>query len=375
MDIELVRSIIEDYFVVIAYRGSAYEYASSIVEFLVEPKSNNIEQLFDELYMKLSSKNIIPILDARQGVLTLRLIERPEVFHTRSVFRKILPLILFLVTVTTVYISGIYLSMGYRELVGSRESIMLDALLYSVSLMGVLLVHELGHYIVARLSGVPVSLPYFIPAPPASIGLLGTFGAVINMRLPPKSINRLALIGLMGPLVGYIAAIPVALLGLNLSAKIPLSEAHKLAGNLIEIRAVPLTLKLIMDYSIRGNVTILSHPVMLAAYFLFLITFLNLLPIGQLDGGHIVRSLTSTETHRIISMLVSSTLMVLGIVLAYTVDPIYMIFVFFSVLALILTGRREHVGVLNNLSILSGKYRIIPLVYVILLILTIPIPG
>lgn len=377
MDLEATRNIVENYFKVIAYRSPLQDHTGrqNIVELVVEPKDVDPDEAFSKLYDKLSSMNIVPLLDTRLGLYVLRLLEKPDVFKVKSLLRRMLPLILFMATLTTVYVSGTYLSTSYRELVGSPENVGLDALLYSISLLGVLLVHELGHYIIARLSKVPVSLPYFIPAPPASIGLLGTFGAVINMRLPPKTINRLALIGLMGPLVGYIATIPVAILGSELSVKIPLSEAQRMAKELVEIRAIPLTLKLLLDYMVKGNITILSHPVLLAAYFLFLITFLNLLPIGQLDGGHIVRSITSPEVHRYVSLTTSLVLIVLGSFLAFTVDPIYMVFVFFSILALILTGRREHVGVLNSVSSLTGKYRIIPLIYVALLVLTIPIPD
>lgn len=377
MDLEATRNIVEEHFKIIAYRSPLQDYTGqqSLVELVVEPKDMDLDKAFSEIYDKLSSMNIVPILDVRLGLYVLRLLEKPDVFKVKSLPRRILPLILFMATLTTVYVSGIYLATSYRELAGSAENIGLDALLYSISLMGVLLVHELGHYIVARLSRVPVSLPYFIPAPPASIGLLGTFGAVINMRLPPKTINRLALIGLMGPLVGYIAAIPVAILGLELSVKIPFSETQRIAEELVEIRAIPLTLKLLLDHMVEGDVTILSHPVLLAAYFLFLITFLNLLPIGQLDGGHIVRSITSPEIHRFVSLTTSLVLIMLGSLLAFTVDPIYIVFIFFSILAFTFTGRREHVGVLNNTSNLTDKYRIIPLIYVILLILTIPIPG
>ncbi len=377
MDVDKLTTIVSKYFRVIAFREPLGSLVGDlkVKEIVVEPLANNLDEAFNKLYDELTRHHIIPVLDHTQGLLVLRVIEKPEVFTRKSLIRRYLPFILFAVTIITVYLSGLYLAQGFRELVGSTENIELDAVFYTLSLMGVLLVHELGHYVTAKLSGIPVSLPYFIPAPPASIGMLGTFGAVINMKLPPRTINKLALVGIMGPLTGFIAAIPVAIAGISLSAKIPVEEVHVLPSEIIEIRAVPLILRAILDTIVGGNVTVLSHPVLLASYFLFLITFLNLLPIGQLDGGHIVRALVQPETHRIISISTSAFLLIIGLTLSYTVDAIYMVLVFFSILALILTGRRVHVGVLNPLSKLTGYYRIIPVIYVILLILTAPVPG
>ncbi len=377
MDISKLTTIISKYFKIIAFREPIGGLVRDlkVKELIVEPLSNDIEEAFNKVYDELTKYHVIPVLDHTQGLLVLRIIEKPEVFTHRSLLRRYLPFILFAATIVTVYLSGLYLAQGFRELVGFTENVELDAILYTLSLMGVLLVHELGHYITARLSGIPVSLPYFIPAPPASIGLLGTFGAVINMKLPPRTINKLALVGIMGPLTGFVATIPVAIAGISLSAKIPVEKVHVLPSEIIEIRAIPLVLRVILDNIVGGNVTVLSHPVLLASYFLFLITFLNLLPIGQLDGGHVVRALVQPETHRAISISVSALLLVLGLILSYTVDAIYMVLVFFSILALILTGRRVHVGVLNPLSKLTGYYRIIPIVYVILLVLTMPVPG
>ncbi len=377
MDTGKLTTIISKYFKIIAFREPVGGLIGDLEvrELVVEPLTSDVDEAFNKVYVELTKHHVIPVLDHTQGLLVLRVIEKPEIFMHKGLLRRYLPFILFTITIVTVYLSGLYLAQGFRELVGSTENIGLDAILYTLSLMGVLLVHELGHYITARLSGIPVSLPYFIPAPPASIGMLGTFGAVINMKLPPKTINKLALIGIMGPLTGFIAAIPVAIVGISLSAKIPIEEAHVLPNEIIEIRAIPLILRVILDNIVGGNVTVLSHPVLLASYFLFLITFLNLLPIGQLDGGHVVRALVQPETHRAISIGISAFLLVLGLILSYTVDAIYMVLVFFSVLALILTGRRVHVGVLNPLSKLTGYYRIIPIVYVILLVLTMPVPG
>ncbi len=364
---------ISKYFTVIGYKEVSHPKVR--LEVIVEPNSGNIDEDFDKLYSSLSGKGLIPVLYVNQGLYTIRIIDDPEVFRERKFTRRILPIILFIITLFTVYMAGIYFSESFRSLTGVKSDVSYDAFLYTFSLMSALVLHELSHYTVARLKKTPVSAPYFIPAPPVNVGFIGTFGAVINMRLPPTSINNLALIGLAGPLASFLAAIPVTILGVSLSALMTPSQIVALSKSLAEINVMPLAMKLIINYMVPSNMVILSHPVLLAAYFLFLITFLNLLPIGQLDGGHVVRALTDPHTHRTISMSVILTLIPLGIILSETLDPIYSVLTFFSILAFFLTARREHVGVLNLSSKLSRRYYWIPLLYVVLIVFSMPVPG
>ncbi len=366
-------SEISRYFTVIGYREVSHSQVK--LEAVVEPKSDDIEKDFDKLYEVFSRKGLIPILFVNQGLYIIRIIDNPGVFSERNFTRRILPIILFVVTLFTVYIAGIYFSESFRELTGFKANISYDALLYTLSLMSALVLHELSHYTVARFKKTPVSAPYFIPAPPLNVGFIGTFGAVINMRLPPTSVNSLALIGIAGPLASFLVAIPVTILGVSLSEFLAPSQIAAFSESLAEIRATPLAMRIIIDYMVPKNMVILSHPVLLAAYFLFLITFLNLLPIGQLDGGHVIRALTDPHTHRTISISVIVTLIPLGFLLSSLVDPIYSVLSFFSILAFFLTARREHVGVLNLFTRLDRKHYWIPLLYIILLVFSMPVPG
>jgi membrane-associated protease RseP (regulator of RpoE activity) len=158
-----------------------------------------------------------------------------------------------------------------------------DGLSYSIPLMLILLCHELGHYFTAKAHGVPASLPYFIPLPP--LFGLGTMGAVIGMRQVTADRRKLIDIGAAGPLAGLLVAVPVILYGLSLS---PVGELHP--GGMQEGNSV---LYALLKWASKGAFLpdgtrdVMLHPTAYAGWTGLLVTMINLLPIGQLDGGHI----------------------------------------------------------------------------------------
>lgn len=158
-----------------------------------------------------------------------------------------------------------------------------DGLSYSIPLMAILVCHELGHYFAARWHGVPASLPYFIPLPP-KLGLLGTMGAVI-LQSATHDRKKLMDIGAAGPLAGLAVTIPVLLYGLSLSDVKPLVGFGLQEGNSL--------LYAIFKYLVKGSWLpsegrdVMLHPTAWAGWAGLFITMLNLLPIAQLDGGHI----------------------------------------------------------------------------------------
>jgi membrane-associated protease RseP (regulator of RpoE activity) len=158
-----------------------------------------------------------------------------------------------------------------------------DGLSYSVPLMLILLCHELGHYIVARLHGVDASLPFFIPFPP-QVGI-GTMGAVISMRRVTSDRRKLIDIGAAGPLAGLAVAIPVILYGLSKSPVAPLLPTGELEGNSFLYAGLKYLSK--GAWLPNSQVDVFLHPTARAGWTGLLITMINLLPIGQLDGGHI----------------------------------------------------------------------------------------
>lgn len=157
---------------------------------------------------------------------------------------------------------------------------------FAVALMSILLCHELGHYVVGRIRGVDVSLPYFIPTPPQLT--FGTLGAVIRMRHTIADRNALFDVGAAGPVAGLVVAIPLLVLGLQLSHVAPTQPDDFIEGNSI--------LYALLKYAAFGRwlpgdgMDVQLHPVALAGWIGLLITMINLMPIGQLDGGHIARA-------------------------------------------------------------------------------------
>jgi len=156
--------------------------------------------------------------------------------------------------------------------------------LYSLAIMTILLSHEMGHYLTSRRYGVPSSLPYFIPFPYFPFG---TFGAVIKMRGVIFDKRSLFDIGASGPLAGFILSFVCACIGIKLSVAVKMSAAA--SAGLIEL-GDPLLFKA-LEWVIVGNLPsnyeLVLHPVAYAAWVGLFVTALNLLPIGQLDGGHI----------------------------------------------------------------------------------------
>jgi membrane-associated protease RseP (regulator of RpoE activity) len=163
---------------------------------------------------------------------------------------------------------------------------------YAASLMGILLAHEFGHYIAARLRGVPASLPYFLPMP---FSPFGTWGAVIAM--PSRITSRRALleIGAAGPLAGMAVAIPVLIGGLRMSVVKPMEPGALLEGQCL----LYLLIKRVVLGPIAEGHDVFLHPVAFAGWAGFFVTMINLLPYGQLDGGHIAYALLGPRQDRI----------------------------------------------------------------------------
>jgi membrane-associated protease RseP (regulator of RpoE activity) len=180
---------------------------------------------------------------------------------------------------------------------------------FSLTLMGILLAHELGHFILARRNGVDATLPFFIPAPT----LIGTFGAVIRIKSPIRSRQALFDIGIAGPIAGFLVAVPVLFWGLALSKPMPptafdssLILGYPLIFNLVYRAVAPL-----MPHAAPLG-SLYLHPVGVAAWVGMLATALNLLPGGQLDGGHITYAV-APRAHRWVTWASILALIPLGI--------------------------------------------------------------
>jgi membrane-associated protease RseP (regulator of RpoE activity) len=170
-----------------------------------------------------------------------------------------------------------------------------DGLSYSVPLLLILVCHELGHYFAARAHGVDASLPYFIPLPPWLT--LGTMGAVIGMRDLTSDRKKLIDIGAAGPLAGIIVAIPVILYGLARSPVAEFAGRSQQEGNSLLYALLKHAMK--GEWLPYGARDVALHPAAFAGWAGLLVTMINLLPIGQLDGGHIAAAYFGNRYNRV----------------------------------------------------------------------------
>lgn len=225
---------------------------------------------------------------------------------------------------------------------------------FSFTLLGILLAHELGHYFTCKLYGIDVSYPYFIPAPT----LFGTFGAFIRIRSPIMSRRALFDVGLSGPVVGFLIAVPAVAYAIATSKIVPGTQADAaiLFGN-------PLLMRLFIALFHPGAdpASLLLNPIGRAAWVGLFATALNLLPIWQLDGGHIVYSLAS-EQHRKISLALAVGLLALG---RFAWSGWYG----WGVLLLLLSLRFPHPPLLNRWEPLGSSRRLWALVGLVIFIL------
>jgi membrane-associated protease RseP (regulator of RpoE activity) len=221
--------------------------------------------------------------------------------------------VLFGLTVLSMQVTA----MGFWGEAPTGYTIVSYAAYQALSLIGILLVHELGHYIAARLHRVPASPPYFIPLP--FIGLFGTLGAVITMNDRIRSRKALLDIGAAGPIAGMVVALPVLFWGLKLSELTPRSTGHYMQeGQSI----LYWLMKRLVFGHIGPDQDVQLHPMALGGWGGLLLTMINLLPWGQLDGGHIAFALFGENQHRIARWFRRGLLVVFGYNVIMFVVPV-----------------------------------------------------
>jgi Zn-dependent protease len=286
-----ILSIVSSYFTIVGF-----EQSPTILQ--IEISENNVTDKFLQLVRKMESKNLIVRLESKFD-RTFLLISR---FLPPKSRRSWIPRALFAATIVTVMIDGYYRAISTNSIVKGDDPFYI-AILYTISLIGILGIHELGHMIASRKHKLKISWPYFIPGIPV-LGFIPTFGALIMSRGLIVNRNILFDIGISGPIAGLIIAIIVSTYGAYISPMVPSSQAHELLqkSGLMELHS-----SILMDTTIFlvgkhiPNQELVMSPVLLAAWFGFLITFLNLLPAWQLDGGHIARATFGAKWHKLLT--------------------------------------------------------------------------
>src|SRR5437867_1846041 len=277
------------------------------VVFSVSVDPAALDAAFDALRRDLIPRNYIPSIVRETGETVVQVQKRPE-----PKFRgTYVNLLLLLATIGTTWVAG---AENWQEYAGV-PLLSLDAFAYgfvsfTVPLLAILGAHEMGHYLMAKRHGVRASLPFFIP----SIPILGTFGAFISMRDPIPNRKALLEIGISGPLIGFALALPVTLLGLLLSTASPaprsLGSGAVFYPSLLYGWMQSLFPQALTDPFRR-------HPTAFAGWVGMFVTAINLLPAGQLDGGHVARALLG-ERHRYLSWGAVLFLLFLGVSLGYS---------------------------------------------------------
>lgn len=269
-------------------------------------------------------------------------------------------IILFVLTVLSTLIAGSGAFFAFNPFTEPRR--ILDGIPFAFTLLAILGTHEFGHYFTARAYGASVSLPYFIPAPPPF--LFGTLGAIIRMRSPARDRNSLFDIAAAGPLAGLVVALPALWIGLGWSKVAALPEGGSMVfGDSLLMR--------FMTWLAFGHLPpghdVFVHPVALASWVGLFVTALNLIPVGQLDGGRIAYALFGAR-HRQVSIATFLGLLALG---AITGSANWFVWAF---LLLFVMGF-QHQPPLDDLSPLSpGRYAVGVLCLILLILLIPPVP-
>ncbi len=353
-EIELVKSLVARHFPVYDVRVS-YD----VVEFFVRTDAATLEENFELMRTEMGQQGYIPMIAYDKGEHIVTVAKKPQVKYRSITVNAVMLAITFI----TMLVAGTLEWAAYGGAEGSPtfsvDNITMGVLTFTLPLMAILGVHELAHFVMARRRKVAASLPFFIP----SIPPLGTFGAFISLRDPIPNKKALMEIGVAGPLAGLAMTFPIAILGLMLTN----SGAKEVPLNVGSEGVLGITFPLLYQglellFPIKGD--FLLHPTAFAAWVGFLVTALNLLPVGQLDGGHVARALLGARA-KYLSWVTIAFMVGFGIV--------YFGWLLFALLILFLGAR--HPPPLNDISTLDTKRKAVGvLAFALLVVAFVPIP-
>ncbi len=362
MDVELLKREVGQHF-------PFYDMQTSMntVVFFVHIDDETLEKQFDDLRQSLSKKGYISMIRFEKGEYHIYVVQKPKV-KRKPVWVNLL---LLIATICTTTLAGAIQWVSiYEPTITSFIELLATAtvpfylvnglVFFSFPLLLILGVHEMGHYYTSKRHHLETSLPFFIPVPPPFV--LGTFGALISTREPIPDRKTLLDVGAAGPLVGFCIAIPVCLIGLFLMQVNPIPFPET-GGGFTPV--FPLILQGLSYFFSFPDEMIHIHPTLFAGWVGLFVTALNLLPVGQLDGGHVARALLKGY-HKYLSWIV--VFIILGLGLLYTG------WLIFGFIILFLIGT-QHQPPLNEISPLDSKRIAIGIVALLVFILCFaPIP-
>ncbi len=333
-EIDRLRTLVGRHFTIYETRTTPY----SLI-FLVNVIPQTLENNFNELAREMWPLYYIPQIRLEQGEHFIEVVRRPR----RKAYGVVVNWVMLALTLVTTLFAGAFLWVSYEgnQSLGISDFLW-GGIFFAVPLLAILGLHELAHFLMARRHKVEASLPFFLPMPPPIV-IFGTFGAFISLREPIPNRKALFDIGVSGPLVGFAVAIPITLAGFVLSAHspvLPLSNCGPVFlsipyGNLVLGSSIIWWfLSLFFPVGFEN-----LNPLAIAGWVGLLITSINLLPAGQLDGGHVFRALLGRR---------SSWLSVTAVVVLLVFGLFYPGWIFFAILVLLLGVR--HPPPLNDLT-------------------------
>ena len=316
--------------------------------YLVWPQET--KQAFLRLLRKLETMNLIAFLRKKEGRIILQIVPKPPVKPNNPKMN----LILLLATVATTFITG------YIGFAATGIDPLISGVIFSVAILLVVGIHEMGHKITANKKDIDSTSPYFIPGPPP----LGTLGAVIMQKSQPRNRDTLFDVGANGPIAGFIVAVVFSAIGLLLLIPSSISPEEGTLG------LMPLSWILLARFFTSLNLlpqapaggVLLLHPVTWAGWAGMIVTMLNLLPAAMLDGGHVARSALANEKGRLILTFASVALLLF-------VGTEFMIMAFL----IVFMSMFKHPGPLDDVSGLSRSRKLLTVVLIAVFVLAFPV--
>ena len=324
----------------------------------------NSEQAYDQLDTAFKDMNVLPIFrrDNNQDVIYV-VLGRPQ----PATGGEWTALILFLITIFTVLTAGTAMALSEMEANNPQSTEAITSIFtelwrgapYAVSILLILGSHELGHYFMSRYHGVAASLPYFLPSP---LGIFGTFGAAIRLREPMKNRKILLDIGVAGPLAGLVFAIPILLVGLATS------PVQTVSGGMVEGNSILYALAKVITFGRflpSGGEDVFVNQLAWAGWTGLFVTGLNLIPLGQLDGGHVMYALIGKQARRLYFPVVTSLAAIV-----FLTNPAFMV-----ILLLLIFLGRVHAVPLDDITPLDPRRRLVAIFALVIFVLAfVPIP-
>jgi membrane-associated protease RseP (regulator of RpoE activity) len=353
-DIEQIKGVVAKYLPI--YNTQVH---FDMVTMSCNVDESNLERNFESLRKELKTMSYIPLITKEKGEHLVHVVKSPP-----AKFRgPWLNLVLLIATIGTTIWAGatLWASVFNAGSFMETENLANGALYFALPLMLILSIHEMAHYFAAKRHGVAASLPFFIPVP---FTILGTMGAFISIREPIPNKKALLDIGFAGPIAGFLVAIPVLCLGLMLSRDMTAPvDLGAIQGGTMLIGTSALFEAFRYMFGLEGVASI--HPLAFAGWVGFFVTALNLLPVGQLDGGHIARALLG-EKSRWAGYASIGAMLVLGLLFSST-------WLFFALLIMFMGMR--HPPPLNDVTNLDNRRKAVGIAAALMLVLCfVPIP-